>query len=395
MAKAFDIVIAGAGPVGLALASFLSDGGLDVAIIEKQPREALANPGYDGREIALTLPSWEIMEAAGIITRAEEKAAAPLRAAAVVNGDSPYRLSFAAEEAGQEFFGRMLSNNLIRAATWRSVVGKKNIKVLTGREVVKTECGVSGAASAVRKVVCDDGSIFLAPLVVAADSRFSSLRDLAGIKSRKKDFKRLCIVTRVEHTKSLDETAFECFGYERTMALLPLRNNLCSIVLTVDPAEGKRLMALPDEDFIDEISAQAKPYAGRVRASSKRFAYPLVGVFAESFYAPRFALAGDAAVGMHPVTAHGFNLGLGGARILADEIISARRLGLDIGGNTVLRAYHDSHLRRTLPLYEATNLLVSLYGRTDPLSRAARQALLMLGNRVHPARKHIIDGLAG
>lgn len=386
----FDIVVAGAGPVGLALASFLADAGLRIAVVEKQKRPSLEKPSYDGREIALTLPSWQIMQDAGMITRVEEKAASHLRAAAVVNGDSPYRLAFDAEEAGCEFFGRMMSNQLIRAAAWRTAAAKKNVKVFDGVEVI----GLEGGANS-RRAVCDDGSAFDVPLVVAADSRFSRLRGLAGIEVRKKDFNRLCIVTRVRHDKSLEETAFECFGYARTMALLPLNNGACSVVLTVPHDEGKRLMALSGDDFVAEIAAQAKPFAGNIRPMSERFSYPLVGVFAESFYARRVALAGDAAVGMHPVTAHGFNLGLSGARILADEIIAALQLGGDIGGNAVLRAYHDRHLRQTLPLYEATNLLVGLYGRTDPLSRAARQAMLVLGNHVHPARKHIIDGLAG
>lgn len=386
----FDIVIAGAGPVGLALASFLADAGLRIAVVEKQARKSLERPSYDGREIALTLPSWQIMQDAGMITRVEEKAASHLRAAAVVNGDSPYRLAFDAEEAGREFFGRMMSNQLIRAAAWRTASAKKNVTVFDGVEVT----GLEGGADC-RRAVCDDGRVFDVPLVVAADSRFSRLRGLAGIEVRKKDFNRLCIVTRVGHDKSLEETAFECFGYERTMALLPLKNGACSVVLTVPPDEGKRLMGLSDNDFVAEIAAQAKPFAGKIRAMSERFSYPLVGVFAESFYARRVALAGDAAVGMHPVTAHGFNLGLSGARILADEIVAALQLGGDIGGGNVLRAYHDRHLRQTLPLYEATNLLVGLYGRTDPLSRAARQAMLLLGNHVHPARKHIIDGLAG
>lgn len=390
MPHRFDIVIAGAGPVGLALASFVAAEGLRVGIVEKQGRNILENPPYDGRETALTLPSWEMMKDAGMVSRTEEKAASYLRAAAVINGDSDYRLNFSAEEAGQDHFGRMLSNNLIRAAVWRVAAQNKNIEIMDGREVVKIQ-----ETAHLRQATCDDGTVLEAPLVVAADSRFSKLRKLAGIDIRSKDFNRLCIVTRVSHDKSLQETAFECFGYERTMALLPLNDGLCSLVITVGPEEGERLMAMSDEKFIAEIAAQARPYAGKIKSHSPRFSYPLIGVFAESFYAHRFALAGDAAVGMHPVTAHGFNLGLGGARSLADEIIAATRRGGDIGGNDVLRAYHEGHFRRTMPLYEATNILVGLYGRTGPISRVARQAMLVLGNHVHPVKKHIVDGLAG
>jgi ubiquinone biosynthesis UbiH/UbiF/VisC/COQ6 family hydroxylase len=385
----FDTIIAGAGPVGLALASFLSDAGLNVIIVEKQKKIFLENPAYDGREIALTLPSWKIMQDAGIVTSHEENCAAPLRAAAVVNGISPYRLQFQASEAGQDVFGMMLSNSAIRAAAYKAAMNR-NIKIIDGCEVVDLQDGAG-----CKIITCDDKSTLQSRLVVAADSRFSRLRKLARIETRTKDFKRLCIVMRAKHSRSLGQTAFECFGYEKTMALLPLKDGVCSIVVTVPSSEGRRLMRLSEGAFIDEISEQAKPYAGEIELASSRYAYPLVGVFAESFYARRFVLSGDAAVGMHPVTAHGFNLGLSGARILADEIIDARKYGRDIGGKVVLRAYHDRHLRQTLPLYEATNILVGLYGRTDPISRAARQALLMLGNHIHPARRHIVESLAG
>jgi 2-polyprenyl-6-methoxyphenol hydroxylase-like FAD-dependent oxidoreductase len=119
----------------------------------------------------------------------------------------------------------------------------------------------------------------------------------------------------------------------------------------------------------------------------------LVGTYADKFYANRYALMGDAAVGMHPVTAHGFNFGLRGAATLAREIKAAHDLGLDFGAMDVLRRYHDDHRKATLPMYLGTNTLVGLYTKTTPLAKLVRKSLLMVGQHFPPAKRMIMNQL--
>jgi 2-polyprenyl-6-methoxyphenol hydroxylase-like FAD-dependent oxidoreductase len=127
---------------------------------------------------------------------------------------------------------------------------------------------------------------------------------------------------------------------------------------------------------------------------SERFPYPLVAVYADKFISTRFALIGDAAVGMHPVTAHGFNLGLRGQDTLAKEIESALKRGNDIGSATVLENYQTKHRRVTHPLYLATNGIVRLYNNNDMLSaRMMRKTLLRLGNNIWPIKRAIMNQL--
>ena len=132
---------------------------------------------------------------------------------------------------------------------------------------------------------------------------------------------------------------------------------------------------------------------GKMKLASKLFSYPLIATYAQTFYAPRYALLGDAAVGMHPVTAHGFNFGLRGADTLAHEIQSALMVGGDIGSPTVLQNYGMAHRIATRTIYLGTNALVKLYTNHSPPAQWLRTALLKLGNTLAPAKRLIMNQL--
>jgi 2-polyprenyl-6-methoxyphenol hydroxylase-like FAD-dependent oxidoreductase len=124
--------------------------------------------------------------------------------------------------------------------------------------------------------------------------------------------------------------------------------------------------------------------------SGERHAYPLVAVYADRFCGDRFALIGDAAVGMHPVTAHGFNFGLKGAETLAGKVRGAIGSGLDIGSAAVLESYDQEHRRTTFPLYVATNALVRLYTADSIPARIARSGILRIGDRLSPIKDFML-----
>ena len=126
---------------------------------------------------------------------------------------------------------------------------------------------------------------------------------------------------------------------------------------------------------------------------TKRHAYPLVGVLAKEFVTNRFALIGDAAVGMHPVTAHGYNLGLSGALLLAGEVLAAKQSGRDIGDLAGLKRYEAAHRRAVLPLYHGTNALVRLYTDDSAPGKFLRGAALRLGNFLPPVKSRILKQL--
>lgn len=386
----YDIIIAGGGPAGLSLASALAGSGFNILVVEKQDEASLENAAYDGREIALTHHSRQLMERFGMWSRMDAACISLIRDAKVLNGHSPFALHFDHRRSGKDNLGFMVSNHLIRRAAYAAAKAADNVSFLTG--VTITDAKTDDAQAS---VTLSDGQVLTAQLLVVADSRFSTLRDKLGVAAEKLDFKRTCIVSRVDHEQPNQQIAYECFYYDRTLAVLPLNNNQASIVVTIDTSDKGKVLDVSEEEFCAGVAAQIDNRYGSMKLVSDRHAYPLVSVFAKQFAGKRFVLLGDACVGMHPVTAHGFNFGLEGAATLADELLAARKVGLPLGAAQPLQNYARKHRRATRGLYMATNALVQLFTRTSAPAKLLRHALLAVGNHLPPAKKLIMNQLTG
>ncbi len=381
----YDIIIVGAGPAGLSFARSLASTGLRIGLIEKQSEEQLAAPEFDGRDIALTHLSVRILKELGIWARIEPDDRPPIKEARVLDGTSPYCLTFDREKDSIEALGFIVSNHVIRKALFDEIQTFNNVEIHSNLAVTSISTNDSKAS-----VILSDGQTMESRLIVAADSRFSETRRMAGIPASMYDFGRICIVCRMEHQRSHDGIAFECFHYGRTLAVLPLTSHRSSIVVTAPMDQRDSLMEMDDAQYSADIQHRFDNRYGDMKLISKRFAYPLVGVHASKFCAKRFALIGDAAVGMHPVTAHGYNLGLSGQEILANEIINAVAQQRDIGATALLQRYQLKHMRTTKPMFHGTNEIVKFFTDDRVPAKLARTVALRLVNRIPPI-KHVIQ----
>jgi 2-polyprenyl-6-methoxyphenol hydroxylase-like FAD-dependent oxidoreductase len=152
--------------------------------------------------------------------------------------------------------------------------------------------------------------------------------------------------------------------------------------LTLPIQEARRLADLGDDALGPEIARRFDHRLGAMRVASSRHVYPLVMTFSFEFAVPGAALIGDAAVGMHPVTAHGYNLGIRSADRLGREIIAAQRRGLDWSSDRVLKRYEAGHRRVAWPIYTGTNMIVGLYRDRRPGAMAVRHAGIRVARRM-------------
>jgi ubiquinone biosynthesis UbiH/UbiF/VisC/COQ6 family hydroxylase len=384
----FDVIVIGAGPSGLCFARALSGDGLRIALVEAQSTAQLGAPAFDGREIALTHHSVALLQKLDVWPRIPIDERHPLQAAKVLNGDAVS--GFDVVPGANAQLGWLVPNHLIRRAAWEAIAAQPGLQLFDGLKPIAIDINAARA-----EVQLADGRLLRGRLLVAADSRFSETRRALGIATDMEDFGKTMLVCRMRHTIEHAHTAWEWFGFGQTLALLPLREGEASAVLTLPHNEVQALLQLDDDGFGAEITRRFGGRLGAMQPISTRHVYPLVGVYPRQFVSERFALIGDAAVGMHPVTAHGFNFGLLGQDLLAQRIRSAHSAGRDIANTRDLRAYERELRRATRPLYLATRAIARLYTCDSAPARLLRRAGIAFGSRMPGFRQALAGALGG
>jgi len=384
----FDITIVGAGPTGLAFACSFANTKLKVAVIDKLPKKILANPDIDGREIALTHHSVDILKKIGVWQYIPGELISTIKEARVLDGSSKYFLNFQHQDINKESLGYLIPNNLIRKYLYKRVKNISNVTLINGLECVSIDNNEKYSS-----LLLSNKKKIKSSLVVAADSRFSKMRSNMGISAFIHNFNKNMIVCRMEHEKPHCNIAYEFFRYKQTQASLPYIKQQSSIVTTQSKETSSSLKKINKKKFNKEIQNNFNNFFGKMKLIGKRYSYPMITTYSKKFVANRFALIGDAAVGMHPVTAHGFNLGLKGLEVLTKEIKFAIKRNIDIGSSTVLRNYQYKLHRIALPLYLSTNGIVSLYTNVTYPAKIARKLALRVVNKIKPVKRAFLSVL--
>lgn len=291
-------------------------------------------------------------------------------------------------DSQQNELGYLISNCLIRKAAFEAVKASSNITLMTSVEISKISTDNESA-----RLTLNTGEVIEAQLIVAADSRFSETRRAMGIAASQPDFGKTMMVCVMEHDVSHQHVAWEWFDYGQTLTLLPMNGMRSSAVITLPAHDIQCLMAMTEDAFNQAVEVRFKHRLGAMRLVSTRHVYPLVSVYSDRFVALRFALVGDATVGMHPVTAHGFNFGLRGAESLAREIKAAYTRGRNIASADLLARYEKTHQRAIRPLFLATHAIAKLYSNDALPARLIRRASLHLGNRISPFKRVVANML--
>ena len=382
----FDIVVVGGGPTGIAFACGFAETNVRVAIVDKLPREVIANPKIDGREIALTHHSVKILKKLNVWRHISSKLISVIKEARVLDGDSTYFLNFNHQEIQKECLGYLIPNHVIRKNLYKRLRDLSNITLIN-----KAECLSININKQYASIVLSNGKKIKTSLVVAADSRFSKMRSKMGISAFTRNFNKNMIVCRMEHEKPHQSIAYEFFRYNQTQASLPYIKNQSGIITTATKDLTSALMKMDKKKFNKEMENSFNNFFGKMKLLGKRYSYPMVTTYAKKFVSHRFAVIGDAAVGMHPVTAHGFNLGLKGLEILINEIQTAIKHKTDIGLTVVLKNYQSKLHRAAAPVYLATNGIINLYTSTIFPAKLTRQFILRFVNIVKPVKQTFLN----
>ena len=380
-----DVLIAGGGFAGLALALALRQGlGDAFSVTVADPGFARAGGFSDNRASAIAAAARRMFETLGV-WQSVGADAQPILDMVITDsklGDAvrPVFLTFAGEALPGEPFADMIENGPLVTA----LVDKAKADGVALLPVAVTDYATAGAKVTAR---LGNGREMSTRLLVAADGARSKLREIAGIASYGWAYGQSAIVTTVAHEREHHGRAEEHFLPAGPFATLPLSGNRSSIVWTETTREAERIVALPDADFHAELEQRFGLKLGDISVAGPRRTYPLGFAVARSFIADRLALVGDAAHMIHPIAGQGLNMGLRDAAALAEAVVDAARLGLDPGGADVLERYQRWRRFDTAAMGIATDGLNRLFSNHSDALRLARDIGLGIVDRL-PALKH-------
>lgn len=387
-----SIVIGGGAFAGLALALALRQGlGPEIPVIVADPALA-TRPSRDPRATAIVAACRRLFEAIGAWDAVRGEAQ-PILDMVVTDSKledatRPVFLNFAGDVAPGEPFAHMVENRrLIDALVVRAEAEGIDLRATTVASYDARPEGVD--------VTLGDGSVIAASLLVAADGARSKLRERAGIVTHGWEYDQSGIVVTVGHERDHDGRAEEHFLPAGPFAILPLSGKRSSLVWTERRSEAARIIALSDEEFHGELERRFGLHLGEVKALDKPRAFPLSYFVARSFIAERLALVGDSAHVIHPIAGQGLNMGLKDVAALAEVVVDAARLGMDLGGVDVLEHYQRWRRFDTMAMGVATNSLNFLFSNQSTLLRTVRDIGLGLVDRAPPLKNLFIRQAAG
>jgi 2-octaprenyl-6-methoxyphenol hydroxylase len=434
-AERVEVLIAGAGFAGLALAIALRQAlgeNFTVALADPAlgPAQADRRPA-DSRASAVVAAARRLFERLGVWEGVAEQAQ-PILDMRITDSRTddllrPVFLSFDGDVEPGEPFAHMIENTALMSGLierakqagvllWPAAVngfatslplerrgsGYGSSSAAPTRRDSHGDLPFSAGGDDSRRALADhieielaNGSITAARLLVAADGAHSRIREQADIATHGWNYRQASIVTTVQHERDHGGCAMEHFLPGGPFAILPLKGRRCSIVWTEDKREAERIVALSDQEFHAELERRFGLELGDIEATKPRSVYPLGLWIARSFVAKRVALVGDAAHVIHPIAGQGLNMGLKDVAALAEAVVDAARLGMDIGAAAVLDRYQRWRRFDTMAMGVATDGLNRLFSNRSDALRLVRDLGLGLVDRLPLLKQLFIREAAG
>ena len=389
-----DIIIVGGGLNGPVLALAAARSGLRVTIVDAITPDTQRMRDFDGRAYAIAHGSMRLLRGVGLWD-AIRPDAQPMLDIKVTDGRagegaSPWMMHFDHAEIEEGPMGWLVEDRHLRAALLDALAGDDRITQITGRSVTAQEVTGGGVT-----VTLDDGTALAARLLVGCDGRGSGVAKRAGITRTGWDYDQIAVVCAVEHALPHNGVAHQFFMPGGPLAILPLTGNRSSIVWSEQADRARALIAMDDAAFLSALKPAFGSFLGDLTLVGKRFSYPLGLTLADSLVAPRVALVGDAAHGIHPIAGQGLNAGLRDVAALAQVLEDAKMRGEDIGSAVVLDRYQVWRRWEATRLAIATDAFNKLFSNDNPLLRGLRDLGMGAINAMPGLRRRFIREAAG
>lgn len=386
----YDVIIIGGALTGISLACALASGGINVAVIENRNPKDIMSEHSDGRTCAISFGSKKILERFGLWEKMQQKAG-PIWDIRITDTDSPLFLHYDHDLIGNNSMGFIVENAYALQCAYEKATSLEHLTLFAPRSYRSIERSARDVT-----VTLDNGRVLHSDLLIAADGRHSNIRKMADIQTVEWNYDQSAIVCNIAHEQDHRGVAQERFLAAGPFACLPMYGGKkSSLVWTEKTALAPLFMKMDDAEFILEIEKRLGTYLGKISMESQRLCYPLSMVHAKTYTANRLALIGDAAHGIHPIAGQGFNLGIRDIGVLADLIIETKKLGLNIGTQTILNQYEQARRLDNSMMVGVTDILNRLFSNDSAPLRAGRTLGLSLINKIPLAKKFFMRHAMG
>lgn len=358
----FDLIIVGGGLAGASLALALRDTRLRIALVESRPPQR--PEGWDARIYAISPANVEFLRELGAWKHIDARRVAPI-SRMQVSGDGGGRLAFSAYETGVPELGCIVESAEMACEFWESAKRQANLSLFCPAQPAALEFRHDAAV-----LRLEDGTSLSARLLVGADGRDSWVRQAAGLVAINTPYGEKGVVANFTTAKAHRNTAFQWFRDDGVLAYLPLPGNRISIVWSTPDEHADALCALPAKLLSERVAAAGGGVLGDLELLTPAAAFPLRLMRVPETVAPRLALVGDAAHGIHPLSGHGINLGFQDARALA-ALLAVTQPWHDPGELRLLQRYQRARREETQLLQGVTDGLRRLF-RSGPVLQPLR-----------------------
>ena len=381
-----DVLIAGAGLVGLALARALANAGLSVALADRAAVMAHDSPAadddWDARVYAISPGSATFLRALGAWQALPPDRLAPVESMRI-EGDAGALLNFSAYELGERSLAWIVEERALRAALIPLV---RSAGIAIHAPCTFESLSFSRDSAALRLA---DGSSFAARVIVGADGARSWVREAAGMAAVSNSYGQTAVVANFECERAHHGRAHQWFRDDGgVLAWLPLPGRRVSIVWSAPERLAQELLLLSADALAVRAAAEGRHTLGAFKCITPGAGFPLHRVSLPAAIAHRLALVGDAAHGVHPLAGQGVNLGFGDAEALS-SVLRERGALADPGAPMLLLRYARLRAEPVLAMQTATDALARLFGVKTPWIRSARNIGMAAVDRL-PAAKRLL-----
>ncbi len=393
----YDILIVGGGLVGASLALALARSELRIGIVESQQWRLPSAPAYGDRTLALAQGSRRIFETMGLWPAiAEHAGVTPIRRIHISDRGRFGIARLDAADAGIEALGYVVETPGLGGVLYRALQQVAALELIAPATMETLSFTNDMAHVHVKHNGRD--STMTARLIVGADGGRSQVREAVAIGAHTKDYGQTAVVANVTPEQAHDCIAYERFTEDGPLALLPMRDNRCTVVWSVRHRQARVTLAWDDRLFLQQLQECFGDRLGQFRRTSRRHGYPLMLTRVDAHVRARVVLIGNAAHTVHPVAGQGFNLGLRDVAMLSQVLVEALRAGRDIGELGVLAQYTRSRRRDTRVITGLTDGLIRVFANSLPPLAIARNIGLITADLLPPLKRTLIrrtSGLAG